>query len=278
MVNEDKQKFYKNKILASKNLPTLPTVLQEVMETVENRRANMTQIGAMIGRDQVLTTKVLKMVNSALYGFPGRISSIQNAVALLGINVVKGLLISTLVMEYMLKHQMLLHGHSLACSTAARELALCLNLPAVEEYVTASLLHDFGKVIIVTQLPEEYKKITALMDEEHLTSKSAEMAVLGFGHEQVGAWLAKLWHLPPQLTAAMLYHHRPMQAESHATLVSGVHLANFFAHLFDRAAEEKGTISRLDGMALKHLGLRQNILESLLDRLGEKLLPRGKKR
>lgn len=276
MVNEDKQKFFKNKILASKNLPTLPTVLQEVMAIVESRKANMVQIGAIIGRDQVLTTKVLKMVNSALYGFPGRISSIQNAVALLGINVVKGLLISTLVMEYMLNHQVSLHEHSLACSTAARELAQCLNLPSAEDYVTASLLHDFGKVIIVTQLPEEYKKIVALMRDERTTGRNAEMAILGFSHEQVGSWLAKLWHLPPQLTAAMLYHHRPMQAEAHATLVSGVHLANFFAHLFERPAEKERIISRLDGLALKHLGLRQNVLEYLLDKLGEKLLPRTK--
>lgn len=278
MVSEEKQKFYKNKILVSKNLPTLPTVLQEVMATVENKKANMGQIGALIGRDQVLTTKVLKMVNSALYGFPGRIASIQNAVTLLGINVVKGLIISTVAMEYMLKHQITLHGHSLACSTAARELATCLNLPVVEDFVTAGLLHDFGKVIIVTQLPEQYKEIVILIRTERLTGSDAEMAVLGFTHAQVGAWLAKFWNLPSHLTAAMQFHHKPMQAGQHATLACAVHLANFFAHLFERSSEEDQTVSALDGLALKHLGLRQNALECLLDRLGEKLLPRSKVR
>lgn len=278
MVSEEKRRLYKNKILASKNLPTLPTVLQEVMALVENKKVNLGQIGAMIGRDQVLTTKVLKMVNSALYGFPGRIASIQNAVALLGINVVKGLIISTVAMEYMLKYQMTLHGHSLACSTAARELATCLKLPCVEDFVTAGLLHDFGKVIIVTQLSEQYQDIALLLRTQHLTCTDAEMAVLGFNHVQVGAWLAKLWNLPPHLTAAMQYHHKPTQAGPYATLACGVHLANFFAHLFERPSEHEQTISKLDGLALKHLGLRQNLLECLLDKLGEKLQPRGKVR
>lgn len=278
MVSDEKQKHFKNKIVASKNLPTLPVVLQEAIALVENKKVNMSQVAAIIGRDQVLTTKVLKMVNSALYGFPGRIASIQNAVALLGLNAVKGLIISTVAMEYMLKHQSSLREHSLACSTAARELAIYLRLPGVEDFVTAGLLHDFGKVIIVTQLPEEYKKIMELMHDDAMSGKEAEIAVLGFSHEQVSAWMAQMWHLPAHLAAAMLHHHRPMQADVHVTLACGVHLANFFAHLFDRAAAKDRIISRVEGMALKHLGLRQNVLECLLDTLGEKLLPRGKVR
>ncbi|MEG2171886.1 MAG: HDOD domain-containing protein [Desulfovibrionaceae bacterium] len=260
--------------MASRNLPTLPTVLEEAMELMESKKANMTQVAAIIGRDQVLTTKLLKMVNSALYGFPGRIASIQNAVALLGMNVVKGLIISTVAMDYMLKHQSLLREHSIACSTAAREVAIHLRLPGLEDFITAGLLHDFGKVIITTQLPEQCAEISTLMYASTMTAKEAETAVLGFSHEQVSAWLANLWHLPAQLTAAMQYHHAPLQAEAHTTLACGVHLANFFAHLFDRAASENKTISRLDGFALKHLGIRQRVFECLLDKLGEKLLPR----
>lgn len=268
----EKHTFYKNKILSSKNLPNLPALLQEALAVVDNKKVSLAQVAAIIGRDQVFTTKVLKMVNSSLYGFPGRIASIQNAMALLGLNVVKGLIISTVAMDFMIKHQASLHDHSLACSAAAREIAQVLRLPCSADLITASLLHDFGKVIIVSQLPEQYKEITACMRTENLSNLEAEKKVLGFTHSSVGFWLAKLWHLPPNLTMAMQWHHSPMQAEEHVTLVGGVHLADFFAHLYGRTASGEDTISNLDGLALKHLGVTQNVLEYLLDKLAEGLL------
>lgn len=278
MDTAEKHAFYKNKILSSKNLPTLPALLQEALAIVDNKKVSLAQVAAIVGRDQVFTTKVLKMVNSSLYGFPGRIASIQNAMALLGLNVVKGLIISTVATDYMLKQHASLHDHSLSCSMAAREIAQVLRLPCSADLITASLLHDFGKVIIVSQLPEQYKDIVDCMRSEDLSCFEAEKKILGFAHNSVGCWLAKLWHLPPNLTMAMQCHHSPMQAEEHVTLVAGVHLADFFAHLYGRTASGEDTISNLDGLALKHLGVTQNVLEYLLDKLAEKMLGKSGKR
>lgn len=272
MDTAEKHTYFKNKILSSKNLPTLPAVLQEALAIVDGKKVSLAQVASIVGRDQVFTTKVLKMVNSSLYGFPGRIASIQNAMALLGLNVVKGLIISTVATDYMLKQQVSLHDHSFSCSIAAREIAQVLRLPCSADLITASLLHDFGKVIIVSQLPEQYEEIVATMRADGLCCYDAEKKVLGFSHTIVGSWLAKLWHLPPNLTMAMQCHHSPMKAEEHVTMVSGVHLADFFAHLYGRTPVGEDSITRLDGMALKHLGVTQNVLEYLLDKLAENLL------
>lgn len=85
----------KGQLLAVKDLPTLPAVLEEVARLLDDPNTSTQQIAKLISRDQVLSAKVLKMVNSPIYGFPGRISTIQHALVLLGFNVIKGLIIST---------------------------------------------------------------------------------------------------------------------------------------------------------------------------------------
>lgn len=271
MERSEQQRYYKSKILDAKNLPTLPVVLQEAMAVMSSNKSSMVKVAAIIGRDQVLSTKVLKMVNSPVYGFPGRISSIQNALVLLGFNVVKGMIISTVAVEYMVKNMVSLRNHSLACSTAARELGKFLRVPNVEDFVTAGLLHDFGKVIISTQLPEKYKEVIRLVSIKDMQCVDAEREVLGFSHEQVNSWVGALWNLPGNLTDAMRFHHRPMRAETHLTLTCGVHVANFFSRLFECGSPEDDHISYLDPLALKHLGITQRSLSHLLDSLGGQL-------
>ena len=100
-MEEDLRTKQKGQILAVKDLPTLPGVLHEVSILVEDPNSSTDQISKAISKDQVLSAKVLKMVNSPIYGFPGRIGSIQHALVLLGFNVIKGIIISTSVFDVM---------------------------------------------------------------------------------------------------------------------------------------------------------------------------------
>ena len=103
-MDEDLRTKQKKQILTMKDLPTLPGVLTEVSALVENPDSSTDQISKVIAKDQVLSAKVLKMVNSPVYGFPGRIGSIQHALVLLGFNVIKGIIISTSIFDVMNKH------------------------------------------------------------------------------------------------------------------------------------------------------------------------------
>ena len=260
---------YKGKVLEAANLPTLPVVLQEAMALMNGTRTNMQKVAAVISRDQVLSAKVLKMVNSPVYGFPGRISSIQNALVLLGFNVIRGLIISTVVFDNMSKVMTGLWQHSLACSTACREIVVGLRLKNVEEFTLAGLLHDFGKVITAIQMPEAQQDIESSVSTDDMLYYDAEKKLLGFAHPHINSWVADHWMLPPSLKAAMAYHHSPMNASSHKTLVCVVHVADFMVRLFESGSGGDSNVPLLDPMALKHLDIDQNMLGDLVDRVGE---------
>jgi HD-like signal output (HDOD) protein len=266
--------FQKQRILV-KNLPTLPVALQEARRLADNPHTSVAQLAEVIGRDQVLSGKVLKIVNSPTYGFPGRIASIQNALVLLGFNVIRSLIISTVVFENMANSMMALWRHSVGCSVACRELGLLLKMKNVDELFIAGLLHDIGKVIIAVQLPEAQKEIERLVREEDIACCEAEERVLGMTHARIGSWLAEHWHLPANLRHALAWHHRPTNAHDHTMIASTVHLGNFLTCLFEFGSGGNDQAPLLSPHAFKHLGLNQQKLGMAVDTVGEKFEQEG---
>ena len=143
----------KNRIEAVNTLATIPTVANRLMELVSDPSVSVTEISQFISGDPVLTTKTLRMVSSPVYGFPGRISSVNQAVLLLGLNVVKGLLIGVTVFDLMQQAMIGLWEHSLGCAIMARLVAKKKGLKEPEEVSVYGLVHDIGKVILAFQLP-----------------------------------------------------------------------------------------------------------------------------
>jgi HD-like signal output (HDOD) protein len=177
----------KGQILAVKDLPTLPAVLDEVTKLIQDPSSSTEQVAALISQDQVLSAKVLKMVNSPIYGFPRRISTIQHALVLLGLNVIRGLIISTSVFDVMAKNMVGLWEHSLGCALACSSVAKKAGFKDPEEYSVAGLLHDLGKVVIALQLPEMKEEVDNLVQEKDMLYIDAENEILGFGHDRVNA-------------------------------------------------------------------------------------------
>ena len=153
-MSEDLKLERKDQILAAKDLPTLPKVLDEVSRLVKDPDSSTEQIAKLISMDQVLSAKVLKMVNSPIYGFSGRISSIHHALVLLGFNVLRGVVVSTSVMDIMTQNMVGLWEHSVGCALASATMARHVGLKDVEDISVAGLLHDLGKVVTAVQLPE----------------------------------------------------------------------------------------------------------------------------
>ncbi|HDM32619.1 MAG TPA: HDOD domain-containing protein, partial [Deltaproteobacteria bacterium] len=126
------------------SLPTLPPVVKKLTKMVESPDVTARDLGKLISSDQVLSAKVLKLVNSPFYGFPGRISSISHAIILLGFNVIKGVVLSASVFDLMEQSMVGLWEHSLACAIVAGTISRGLDIPEPEEVSTAALLHDIG--------------------------------------------------------------------------------------------------------------------------------------
>ena len=176
------------------SLPTLPQVVKQFTAMVENPDVTAHEVGRLISSDQVLAGKVLRLVNSPFYGFPGRISSVSHAIILLGFDVIKGVVLSASVFDIMEQSMLGLWEHSLASAVVAGSLCRELGLPDAEEVSTAALLHDIGKVLVKVSLPEDYEQVATLVGERQCSFREAELEVLGVDHGDIGAWLAKEWN------------------------------------------------------------------------------------
>ncbi len=269
---EDLRTQFKGKLLGVKDLPTLPKVLEEVSRLVEDPNSSTDQIAKVISMDQVLSAKVLKMVNSPIYGFPGRIGSIQHALVLLGFNVIKGVIISTSVFDAMTSSMVGMWEHSLGCAMACTEIAKIAQLKDPEEYSVCGLLHDLGKVVTAVQLPEAKKQIEQLIKEKDLLYIEGEKEVLGFGHDRTNAWLANHWHLPLKIKEGMAYHHFPLRAENYPVSPGVVHVADFMVRLLEFGSGGEDNVPPLDPKTLKLLKLSSRQIDTILDVLCEKFI------
>ncbi|HEX2964141.1 MAG TPA: HDOD domain-containing protein [Syntrophorhabdaceae bacterium] len=208
-------------------LPTIPKVLKKILGVIENPRISLNEISNFVAGDPALTTRVLKMVNSPVYGFPGRISSVNQAVILLGLTVVKGLLLGVSVFDLMQKTMLGLWEHSLGCAILCRLIAKRKGVKEPDEASVSGLLHDIGKVLLVLQYPEEYEKAMLASQREHAVIHETEKAYFNTTHASVGAWMAQKWRFPTNLIEVIEYHHKPHLAKI-SPLDSGiVHLADF---------------------------------------------------
>jgi putative nucleotidyltransferase with HDIG domain len=217
----------RRKIEELKNLPTLPGVIQKISLMVESQNTSAEEVGKIISKDQILSAKVLRLINSAFYGFPGRISSITHGLVLLGFSVVKGLVLSTSIFDIMISKGMAdLWKHSVGCATAAGIIARKLNQPEPEEVSTAALLHDFGKVVLKLELPEEAAAAERLVQEKNISIYEAEDEVFEFTHAAVGSWLCEKWNLPKTLSDPITYHHQPSLSRFAPRQTAMVHLSD----------------------------------------------------
>ena len=265
------QKVLKRNVEALKTLPTLPGVVQKIAVRISEQDVSASEIGAIIETDQVLAARILKIVNSSFYGFPGQISSVSQAIVILGFNTVKGLVLSASVFDMMVEGMAGLWDHSLGCALAAGCLARRLEQPEPEEITTAGLLHDIGKVIISTQLPSEFVKVLQLARAEGITIHTAEERLIGVTHDKIAGWLADKWKLPIGLREPITYHHRPGLARNSLVPTAIVHLSDILVRAIGHGFGGDDLMPSLDPKAWEKLGLDDDTLLAVIDEIEEEL-------
>lgn len=262
----------KGKILAAENLPTLPPVLDEISKMIEDENTTPKQIADVISKDQVLSAKVLKMVNSPVYGFPGRITTIHHALVLLGFNVVRGIIISTAVFDVISTSMVGLWEHSLCTSTISKIIAEEVGFKDPEEYAIAGLLHDLGKVVVAIQLPEEKREIEEIVKNEDITYYEAEKRILGFGHDRVNSWLCDHWKLPLQTKEALTYHHNPALAQFYPDFADIVHIADCIAKVLEVGFSGDDIVPLLQKKSFLNISLNFKKLAKVMDKVLDNII------
>ncbi len=247
------------------NLPTLPGVVKVLTSMVESSTAAASDVGEVIAKDQVLSARLLRLVNSPVYGFPGRISSVTHAVVLLGFNVVKGLVLGAAVFDSMATEAQGLWEHSLGCAVLSRRIAKERRMKDAEEIMVAGLLHDLGKVVLTYLAPDDYAQVRQTAQEHRLHIAEAEREVFGVDHARVAEWIARHWRLPLRLSDPLVYHHAPARAANFREVTAVVHLANILARGMGYGYPGDMTMPALDHEAFHALGLSFPQIDRILE-------------
>jgi len=261
----------KREVRRIKNLPTLPGVVAKISRMVENPETSAAAIGRLIAQDQVLSAKVLRMANSAFFGMSRKVSSIPQALMILGFDVIKGLILTSSVFDMIQKSMAGLWEHSIGCAAAAGAVAEALGRDDAEEVLVAGLLHDLGKVILALNLPDDLKLVREKAQAGRLFFHEAEAAVLSFDHGEIGQWLAEHWNLPDSLAEPMRLHHHPERAVSHPEATAIVHVADAVIRGWGFGYAGDDLVPPISQAAWDRLGLKTDHFKAILDLLEPRL-------
>ncbi len=257
-----------------RHLPALPDVVLKVMRMTGQEDCSAREIARVISNDQSFAARMLQLANSAYYGLPRNVSTISEAVVLLGMRTVRNMAIAAATRDTLSRELVgydLERGdlwrHSLACGMAAQLLAEVARYPDGEEAFVAGLLHDVGKVVLNLYVRDAVVQIQERMEAEELSFIEAEHAVLGFDHAEVGGRVALKWNLPAPLVQAIACHHQPFQEGQVAPLTALVHVANVVCLIAGIGLGADGLRTGLNSAAMKTLNLDERQIEKVLDRL-----------
>lgn len=258
------------------DIEVMPEIIQEIIQLTEDPDSTVHDIEKVILKDQVLTTKILRLANSAYYGYARKISTISQATVLLGFQAIKGIAMASTVKSYMTQE---LKGYSLekdelwiqsqSCAIISRFLAKSIKYTNPEEAYIAGLLRDIGKTILNQHMEKEYLEILSLVKENDLSFLDAEKQVLGFNHAEIGAKVAAKWNLPKELVDAIGLHHTPELATENPLLVSIVHIADAITMIMGVGLGLDGLAYSLSPKAVQTLGLNEIDFENIISQVSD---------
>lgn len=258
------------------DVKVLPEIINKIIVLTDDPDSTVQDMEKVILQDQALTTKILRLANSAYYGYARKISTISQATILLGFQAIKGIALASTVSKYLLDE---LKGYSLeknelwsqsqTCAIISRFIAKNIKYPNPEEAYIGGLLRDIGKTILNQHMEKEYMEVLSKMEENNISFLDAEKEVLGFGHTEIGAKVAEKWNLPKELVEAIGLHHTPELAKENPILVSIVHIADAMTMMMGVGLGLDGLSYNLSPMAIETLDLDeiqfQNIISQVSD-------------
>ena len=237
-----------------KDIPAMPNVIVKALGVIKDDTSGTKELSEIMSYDQALTSQVLKLVNSAYYGFAQEITSIGKALALLGMNQTKNIII-TVAMKPMLTS----HGgrdmwkHALKCGVACEHLATVLEAADPGDAFTIGFLHDIGKIILNMFNTLTYQK-AKLMVQQGEDIIDAENELFETNHADLGFLLAKKWKLSVLLANCIKYHHDPLS--------SSMPKVSCLVHIADKIAQEEAEIPFIEEEILESFNLDMETLRT----------------
>ncbi|MEE9256566.1 MAG: HDOD domain-containing protein [bacterium] len=254
-------------------VPSLPTIFLQINEAVNKPRSTMRDIARIISADQGLSARLLRIVNSAFYGFPSKIDTISRAITIIGTKQLRDLALATTVIQMFrgmptkLVNINSFWRHSVACGISSRILASYHSESNIEHFFVAGLLHDIGRLLIYKEAPSQAKDVLAQSRKKNELLHLVERDVLGFDHAEVGGLLLKAWRLPASLEEAVRFHHRPARAPRFPMEASMTHLADLIANALQMGSSGERFVPHLEGEAWNRLGISTSVLRPAVQQI-----------
>jgi HD-like signal output (HDOD) protein len=263
------------------DIATLPEVTLRIINVVEDPKSTARDLHAIIRHDPPLSAKILKVVNSAFYGLPGQIASVDRAIVLLGLRAVKNIAIATSITR-LFKNARPVTGfdpkelwrHCLAVGVACKLIFEKKDKLHAEEAFLAGLIHDLGIIVAFQAFADRFGGFVSRVRDENVSWCQAEFDIFGVDHQMLGLGLASKWKFPMGLRAAIGYHHCPDRvSDDNRAMVSAVYLANIIACI-DRkgfSMEVRDDEAVVTPELLETLGLTEENLTNLRADLDDSL-------
>ncbi len=277
-----KEQAVANAIREISHIATLPEITLKIIELVESPSSTAQDLNKVISNDPALCSRILKVVNSAFYGLPGQVGSINRAIVLLGLNAVKNIAIAaslaklfrggSLTPEFSAKD---LWTHSITTATACKMVADHQKLALADEAFLAGLIHDIG--IIVEIQYDRHRLIEVLERAKPDPSgkptgdwMAAETEIFGATHQDFGQGLCEKWKFPKNFALVTGYHHRPLElAKDIRTLVCIVHVADKIAASMPGGFRMDVADTNIDPAVLESLGISAEAVAQIAAKLPE---------
>lgn len=256
-----------------RELPTLPSVLGQVLAAVADPESSALELSRYIAADQSLSAALLRLVNSAHYGFYRQINNVTDAIVILGFVEVRNLILTTTAFHALNTgrsefDRTQLWRHALAAAVAAEKCAKGVGRNAGEAFI-CGLLHDIGKVALDRIYPDVFAAVVCRAREGNAFVRDVERDVFGMDHAEVGAILADHWALPTPITDAIQRHHVPETAVENAGQADLAALGNFLAYEAGLGESSNGCPPLVPQGSIDHLRIseaqRQSVCKDLRD-------------
>jgi len=245
---------FKRNVQAIPFLPSLPAIAAEVMRAVNSPRSSANQLSAVISRDPALTGRILRMANSAFYGMPRQVDSLDFGIVVMGMAKVRDLALSLSITRALAKVRQCgdftgahFWEHSAACSAIARAVAAGIALNVGHDAFMGGLLHDMGKILLANYYHDQFEESMMLAAAERIPWRVAEERVLGVDHALIGSWLAERWNLPEKFVDVIRWHHDVAGAPRESLALTCIcHVADLLAHARGFGVHETASATSLE--------------------------------
>ena len=233
----------------------------------------MGDISRVISEDAGLSARLLRIVNSAFYGFPSRVETISRAVTIVGTQQLRALALATSVMNMFkgipsdLVNMELFWRHSIGCGLAARIIAGHRKESNTELFFTAGVLHDLGRLILYVKVPEMAQQALVLAKRKDEMLFVVEREVIGFDHGAIGRALVQSWKLPASLEEVVAFHNNPSGATRYPVETAIVHVADIIAHIMRLGTTGERFVPPLYRKSWDLLGLPESYLSPIVDQV-----------